>query len=174
MSRRPYRQGELDGLCGVYALVNAVDYLCGPLSKRKAKKLFSQILTHLESKAPLATRCSSGISINEIGGILKYVICEEYPIRRYKPFHLKPSISHAAYIQTLERFLQQPNTIVFLILYGRFNHWTLIHHITDKTLVTYDSSEIHYVLRSSCSMIDDKVQKLHWLIPTHTYFLKLL
>lgn len=169
---KPYRQGDLDGLCGVYALVNAVDYLCGPLSKRKAKKLFAQMLTHLESKAPLATRCSLGTSINEIGGILKYVVCTQYPIQRHKPFHLKSMVSHTVYIETLREFLQQPNTIVFLILYGHLNHWTLVRKITDKTLVTHDSCEIRYVLRGSCSMLIDDVKKLHWLIPTHTYFLK--
>ena len=65
---KPYQQGDLDGLCGVYALVNAVDYLCGPLSHRKARQLFQQILTHLEARAPLASRCTHGIVINEIAG----------------------------------------------------------------------------------------------------------
>lgn len=168
----PYRQGELDGLCGIYALVNAVDYLCGPLTKRKARKLFEQVLTHLESRGPLTPRCTWGTTIHEIGGVLKYVICTQYPIKRYKPFHKQSIVSHEVYIRTLSDFLAQPNTIVFLILYGHFNHWTLVKRITKKTLMTHDSSEIHYVLRSSCAMISDETKALHWLIPTHTYFLK--
>jgi hypothetical protein len=169
---KPYRQGDLDGLCGVYALVNAVDYLCGPLSLPKAKRLFEQILTYIESNSPLAFRCTAGTTINEISSILKYVICNQYPIRRYKPFHLQPVVSKERYIKTLSDFLEQPNTIVFLTLYGPLDHWTLVRKITAKTLVTYDSCEIHYVLRSSCSMISDEVKKYYWLMPTHTYLLK--
>jgi len=169
---KPYRQGDLDGLCGVYALVNAVDYLCGPLSNRKARQLFQQILTHLEARAPLASRCTYGIVINEIAGILKFVICQHYPIQRYKPFHRQPWVNKSRYIQTLRTFLQQPNTIVLLALEGYHGHWTLVHQITDKTLMTYDSSEIRYVLINSCSMINDPVEKRHWLMPAHTYLLK--
>jgi len=169
---KPYQQGDLDGLCGVYALVNAVDYLCGPLSRRKAIQLFEQILTHLEAKAPLASRCTNGIVINEIAGILKTVICQHYPIQRYKPFHRQPWVNKSRYIKTLREFLQQPNTIVLLALEGYHSHWTLVHQITDKTLMTYDSSEIHYVLINNCSMISDKVEKGHWLIPAQTYLLQ--
>jgi hypothetical protein len=169
---KPYQQGDLDGLCGVYALVNAVDYLCGPLSHRKARQLFQQILTHLEARAPLASRCTHGIVINEIAGILKFVICQHYPIQRYKPFHRQPWVNQQRYLQTLREFLQQPNTIVLLALEGYHGHWTLVHQITNKTLMTYDSSEIRYVLLSSCSMISDPVEKRHWLMPAHTYLLK--
>src|SRR3954470_21433807 len=32
----PYRQGRLDGLCGVYALINALRLLCPRLTKTRA------------------------------------------------------------------------------------------------------------------------------------------
>ena len=168
----PYQQGDLDGLCGVYALINAVDYLCGPLSDRKARKLFEQILTFLETKAPLASRCTHGIVINEIAGILKSVVCKQYPIKRYKPFHRQPGVNKQRYIKTLSKFLQQPNSIVLLALEGYHGHWTLVYRITDKKLLIYDSGNIHYVLLRSCSMISDDIEKRHWLMPAHTYLLK--
>ena len=168
---KPYQQGDLDGLCGVYALVNAVDYLCGPLSNRKARQLFQQILKHLETKAPLASRCCHGIVINDIAGILKSVVCQQYPIQRFKPFHRQPWVNKQRYIKILREFLQQPNAIVLLALEGYHSHWTLVRQITDKKLVTYDSSEIRYVLINSCSMINDPLEKRHWLMPAHTYLL---
>ena len=125
----------------------------------KRRQLFQQILTHLEARAPLASRCTHGIVINEIAGILKFVICQHYPIQRYKPFHRQPWVNKQRYLQTLREFLQQPNTIVLLALEGYHGHWTLVHQITDKTLMTYDSSEIRYVLINSCSMINDPGRK---------------
>ena len=170
--RKPYQQGDLDGLCGVYALVNAVDYLCGPLSKKSARRLFHQILTHLEDKGPLASRCIEGIMINDIASILKTVICPHYPIRRYKPFHRYPRVNQHHYLKTLREFLAQPNTIVLIAIECQYNHWTLVHHMTDKTMQTWDSSDLHYLLLSHCSMIDDALEKRHWLMPVFTYFLK--
>lgn len=169
---KPYQQGDLDGLCGVYALINAVDYLCGPLSRSQARRLFKQILVHLETKAPLASRCTHGIVINDIAGILKYIVCKQYPIQRFKPFHRQPGVNKQLYLQTLTEFLQQPNSIVFLALEGYHGHWTLVYRITDKKLLIYDSSEIRYVLLRSCSMISDRIEKRHWLMPAHTYLLK--
>lgn len=167
----PYQQGQLDGLCGVYALVNAVDYLCGPLSTKEAQQLFFAILKHLEDKPPLARRCCDGLVINDLAGVLNSVVCKHYPIKRYKPFHRQPGIDKTRYLQSLQTFLHQPNTLVLLALEGYYSHWTLIHRITDKTLRTYDSSGMRYVLKSSCSMVSDLPKKRHWLLPTHTYVL---
>lgn len=169
---KPYRQGQLDGLCGVYAMVNAVDVLCGPISKRHAKALFLDILRFLESRGPLAERCTQGIVIHDMAAILNYVVCQQYPIQRSKPFHHRPHVDKQQYLATLAQFLQQPQTIVFAGLEGYLNHWTLIEGITDKTLKTYDSDGIRFLLQRSCSMLHDDEPKLHWLMPTHTYLLK--
>lgn len=172
MGSKPFQQGDLDGLCGVYALVNAVNYLCGPLSNREARQLFKQILAYLEGKAPLASRCSNGIVINEVAGILKTVICKQYPIQRFKPFHRLPGVNKQRYIQTLSEFLDEPNSIVFLALEGHHGHWTLVYRITGKRLLIYDSGAIRYVLIQSCSMVSDRAEKRHWLMPAHTYLLR--
>jgi hypothetical protein len=168
---KPYRQGQLDGLCGVYALVNAVDVLCGPLSKRQARALFQQILTFLEARGPLAERCTNGIVIHDIAAILKHVICPQYPIHRSKPFHCQARIDKQHYLQTLQAFLQQPQTIALVGLEGYHSHWTLLHRITDKTLMAHDSAGLHYLLQSSCSIYEVGEQKLHWLFPAQTYLL---
>lgn len=107
-----------------------------------------------------------------MAGILKFVVCKHYPIKRFKPFHQQPGVSQQRYLQTLSDFLKQPNTIVLLCLEGYYHHWTLIREITDTKLVAYDSSGIHYVLQSSCSMKNDHVERRHWLLPAQTYLLK--
>jgi hypothetical protein len=169
----PYHQGELDGgLCGAYALVNAVDYLCGPLSRRTTTQLFKRILAHIETKSSLANHCVDGIALRELAGILKHVVCKQYPIQRSKPFHLQPSVNKRLYLLTLSKFLQQPNTVVLLALNGRYNHWTLVHRITSDSLVMYDSGAIRFLCRRNCSMITDKIKKQYWLIPSHTYLLQ--
>ncbi|OAI07031.1 hypothetical protein A1353_08390 [Methylomonas methanica] len=169
---KPYRQGQLDGLCGVYAMVNAVDVLCGPISKRHAKSLFLEILAFLESRGPIAEQCTYGIVVQDMAAILKHVICKQYPIQRSKPFHGRPTVDKQHYLQTLDDFLQQPQTVVLTCIEGYLNHWTLIERITDKALHCYDSYGIRFLLQRSCSMLHDEDEKLHRLMPTHTYLLK--
>jgi hypothetical protein len=49
--RSPLRQGDLDGLCGLYALVNAATYLCSkagkPLGGRERLELFQKMALKL-------------------------------------------------------------------------------------------------------------------------------
>lgn len=169
---KPYRQGQLDGLCGVYALINAVDVLCGPLNKRQAQALFLDILSFLESRGSLAERCVHGVAIHDIAAILKHVICSRYPIVRSKPFHRCKRVDLALYLQSLTAFLAHPRTVAFVAIEGHYNHWTLVSNVTDKSIVLHDSDQMHFLLRSSCSMQHAQDQKRHWLLPTHTYLLK--
>ena len=37
---RPYRQGRFDGLCGIYALVNALRLLCPRLDEDTCEEVF--------------------------------------------------------------------------------------------------------------------------------------
>ena len=39
-SFKPYRQGDLDGLCGIYAIINAVSFLCPEMDRETARDLF--------------------------------------------------------------------------------------------------------------------------------------
>lgn len=167
----PYCQGDLDGLCGVYAAVNAVNYLCGPLERSEAQHLFKAILQHLETKKPLAKRCSDGLTLTEMAGIIRTVLCKSHPIIRYKPFHHKPCTDKAHYLQRLQDFLQQPHSIVLIGLSGHHNHWTLVHHMTGKSLMLYDSGSIKHLAFRHCSMLTDRPLKRHWLQPTQTFFL---
>lgn len=169
---KPYRQGQLDGLCGMYALVNAVDVLCGPLNRRSAQALFYDMLLFLERRGPLAHRCVDGIYLQDIASVLKHIVCSQYPIVRHKPFHNRPRVSMGRYLQTLNSFLALPDTIVFTAIQGQYNHWTLISAITEQRIQLYDADGMRYVLRSSCSMLHASDPKRHWLMPAHTYLLQ--
>jgi hypothetical protein len=50
----PYAQGELDGLCGVYAIVNAVEASVAGWNKVEAESLFQHLVTRLSLKRRFA------------------------------------------------------------------------------------------------------------------------
>ena len=71
-ARRPYRQGDLDGLCGVYSVVNAVRVLCPELDQEGAEWLFAHLLQSLnESGVDLPIAVASGIGRVELGRLIR-------------------------------------------------------------------------------------------------------
>ena len=49
---KPMRQGDLDGLCGVYSIINAIRWLCPALSEQRAQELFN-VLIDMREKRPM-------------------------------------------------------------------------------------------------------------------------
>src|SRR5688572_29539520 len=45
---KPYRQGRLDGLCGVYSLINALRLLCPRLGEDDCERAFCVLIRALE------------------------------------------------------------------------------------------------------------------------------
>src|SRR3954469_7109328 len=63
----PYRQGRLDGLCGVYALVNALRLLCPRLDEDACERVFCALVKARtrQTASPLAV-IADGLSRREL------------------------------------------------------------------------------------------------------------
>lgn len=170
--RNPYRQGSLDGLCGIYSVVNVVRYLCGPLTQARAQTLFQDLLAFLEPKPPLSVRMVGGVVLNEIGGMLGQVVTPAYPVKRRKPFQRQSAVSLDQYWTQLQTFLQRDSTVVLTAIGGHHDHWTLIREATNHSLLLYDSDGLHRLDRRHCTLSQDNPDGCrHILYPAHTYFL---
>ncbi len=168
----PYRQGDLDGLCGVYCIVNAVRRLCGPLSDDEAANLFELIVNHLENRVPMVQRIVNGIVLNDVGGLLRDVVCALYPIERCKGFHGFHNVSRSFYWAHIQDFMDDYKGVVLTGIGGYHDHWTLIHKATDRTFTLYDSCGIHRLNRTHCTLDRNNPDNhRHILYPSHTYFL---
>src|SRR3954454_7366701 len=64
---KPYRQGRLDGLCGVYALINALRLLCPRLDEDACERAFCALIQARAQHAasPLAV-ISGGLTRREL------------------------------------------------------------------------------------------------------------
>lgn len=172
---KAFRQGDLDGLCGLYAIVSSVKYLKGVNNARHHTKLITKILHHLESKemTPMLIRYTQGTTLNEIASVLKHIISPDYGIKRAKPYHRNPKISIEQFIHGWQLFLNQNchGKHKAIILLGVDMHWTLLYCITDTRLMLHDSSHNKYYSRQHCCLPDAKIKTTHILYPAHTYFL---
>ena len=168
----PYRQGELDSLCGLYALVNAVKHLCGPLDKHTAGRLFEQIVRCLEQRASLEQRIIWGTDLSEIGTVLGQVIDPQYPIRRCKGFHGRSRVTVDQFWERLRQFFDEHGGIVLTAVGGEHEHWTLVDRVTVRVLHLYDSDGLRQLHRRCCTTNPDNAERQrHILYPSHTYLL---
>ncbi len=58
-ARKPLQQGHLDGLCGVYAIINAIRYVCPRVSKNHAQCLFELLNRALAKQNPARAKAGS-------------------------------------------------------------------------------------------------------------------
>lgn len=168
----PFQQGHLDSLCGVYSILNAVHYLCGPLPQSRYDELFDELLAGLHRPAyGILDRLRHGTSLHEISLSLRSVISPNFPILRKKPFHRSKAVRLNTYWKTLQTFCREKRGVVLIALGGEHTHWTVVSRVTDKTLFLFDSDGIKRLPRVKCCTATDKSQKTHILYPTHTFLL---
>ena len=146
---RPLKQGDLIGICGVYAIINATKYLF-PKDQIYLDDLFAFILTKIDERnnPKLLTVILNGMSRRTLVTLYNDVL------REYV-FHIKKDLDMVAEkkklessqigtaVQEMKEFLDRSNKdgirrIIIVCIDGKISHWTCITRITDKKIELFD------------------------------------
>src|SRR3954452_12710134 len=153
---KPYRQGRLDGLCGVYALINALRLLCPRLDEDGCERVFCALIRARARQkcSPLAV-ISGGLSRRELLRLLG-------PWQRFaaKEFGITLTVSRLNVSEpslrgiwrSLCRTLDGNRSVAILGLDGVERHWTVAYVATERTLRVADSSGLRVIFRSQCTV----------------------
>jgi hypothetical protein len=154
--RRAYRQGDLDGLCGVYSIVNALRYVLH-LRNEQCTKLFERLIKALERDCPcLHQPLLRGIYFPQLkqlvavagkgriqGRNLKF---EARPLRLKRDQHTLPGLWTA-----LDREVG-PACVAIIGITGATDHWCVVYRVTPRTLWLLDSSGQSRIPRFRCTV----------------------
>ena len=171
---QPFQQGQLDGLCGIYSIINATK-LINRLSEERGEELMEEAVLALERKGKPASKfIVDGITIADMAHILRTVICPQFNIVRSKPFHKQPDIPLTTFWQAMSDFLAagESRSIITCLEWQEHGHWSVVRQVGEKRLLLYDSSERVFVNRSQCSTVELTSQTPVLLLPSVTYFLE--
>lgn len=173
MRLKPYEQGKLDCMCGIYSVVNAARIIRN-LNDDQSQELFKQIVFYLKDIKELPTILTEGMNIHVLGGILREVISEG--IQRSIPFHKKPQIGIGDFWVEMMQFLNEGEDLgerrtILLSLDGAHEHWTVIRSMTGRGITLFDSDGLKHLSRRACTTIKATASRPHRLCPTQTYFL---
>jgi hypothetical protein len=171
----PYRQGDLDHLCGVYCVVNSVRLAALPyrrLGYVNSAALFAVLARKLEKRGRLRDVVTAGMGTRLVGRLLRWTkrwLRDEHDLvlEVQKPFRKRDNPGHC--LQLLATHLAQPGTAAIV---GTADHWTVARAIGNKRLVLFDSNGRVY-FRLTVTFDDaGKQQVQSRLILPSSFFLK--
>jgi hypothetical protein len=152
---QPYRQGRLDGLCGVYALINALRLLCPRLDEEACEAAFCALIRARARQkcSPLAV-ISGGLSRRELMRLIG-------PWQRFaaKEFGATLAVSRLKVSEPTLRGIWRglcraldDKSVAIVGLDGVERHWTVGYAATERTLRVADSSSLRVIFRCQCTV----------------------
>ncbi len=176
---KPFIQGDLDSLCGVYAVINAIK-LCLKNEDIKIKSLsnsiFEKIIFQLEKRRKCAEIVTIGTDVPDLIKYVKYanIILEKkgYCLIATNPFYDK-DLNMKQFLSKSKALLEQKMSGIILLTDGVYDHWTVLKKITESKMFFFDSFGIsHFKLKSVVSCEEDTKSR-HYLNIKETLLLKI-
>jgi len=166
----PHQQGHMDGLCGVYSIVNAMSVVRAD-TRLESKELFEQIIKHL-SRRDLSTIITSGMTI----GVLYKIINDLIPrdIHRSRPFARRKNVTLPVVWNSMLAHLANRTTNIGAIIIGLsgvHDHWTVVTRIDGQTLFLEDSGGLQRLNYNRLTVGEPKGRRIHQLVPKDVVFL---
>lgn len=154
--KRAYRQGDLDALCGVYSIVNALRYVFH-LRDEQCQKLFGKLIKALERDCGhLYQPVLHGMDFGQLKRLLvpagqvrilgRNLKFEARTLRLKRNQRTLPHL-WAALDQELKR-----SCVAIVWITGATDHWCVVYRVTPKTLWLLDSDGCTYMRRSPCTV----------------------
>jgi hypothetical protein len=154
--KRAYRQGDLDGLCGVYAVVNALRHVL-QLPDEQCHRVFEKLIQALEQDCRhLHKPLLWGMYFPQLKRLA--VTASQWRMRgrgltfQARPLRLK---RHQRTLPHLWAALNEevgPTCVAIVGVTGVTDHWYVVYRVTPKTLWLLDSSGQRRISRSRCTV----------------------
>ena len=170
----PYAQGDLDCMCAIYTIINAVRALCPEMTIGASTALFRRLIRSLHTHTNDAL---SPIIIGTNRSLLHKLLKEaqSYVAKRYKAkLDIQPQ-GGAVKAQSLDvvwdrlSAILDERTVVILELGGCCSHWTVLYDVKPRTMLLLDSrshctlgpSKTHYRLKLPAAIAISRVRPPH-------------
>jgi len=170
----PYKQGDADGLCGAYSLINSARLIMKKLSADDCTSLLDKIIRHVEQKKKVSAVITGGLSVRDMEGVMKKVLPNEFGIKAVRPFRTKKKVTINVFWNEVLKFFNGNNgrkAVIIGIENHVWDHWTVIESISEKQARLFDSLEIARIDRKRCTTGKRNRNKTYSLGVANTFFL---
>lgn len=143
---RPYRQGDLDGLCGVYAILNGLRLLSESRARSSIhRKLFAELTRALPS-GRLRAAMSDGLTAQDLVRAVASVFPRhEHPLVQgvglQQPWRRRNYRTQEALLRDLREVSSRTDQAVIVhIVTPKFRHWSVVRSVSSSGIRLVDST----------------------------------
>lgn len=170
---RPLYQGELDGLCGLYAIINAVRLVVYPARRLRPwelRQLFATGLATLASARRLRPTLSRGIPHRLWSKLCDSIIADAQALTGLELYaeQLFGSDDPVCAVQAVRRIKRQvrAGSPVLLALMDRYDHTSVVVGFSRTRLTLFDSAGHRWVWMRSLSFDAGQPGVPHYVPPS--------
>ncbi len=144
MTIAAYQQGNLDGLCGLYAIINGANLAGAKLTKKDAQKIFNHMLSVSEHNWGLAKIVSGGTSRKQLIQLLYAANCI---LIEQKGFFLSARSPFKNNLVSLEDVWTElfrcarADEVPLIGTTDKPDHWSIVKKVTRSQLKLFDSDK---------------------------------
>jgi hypothetical protein len=151
---RPFQQGGLDSLCGLYAVINATRLAARPirrLTANECSELFACLSSSLDADRRLLHILTVGSYYPTVSRLLRTAsqwLESEHKLQLgyRRPFHQKPSVRTPTAFQRMADHLAAPQTSAIIGLSEPYAHWSVARAVSPNgSVLLFDSSRRRYI-----------------------------
>jgi hypothetical protein len=151
----PKQQGDLDGLCGVHAIINALYAQDPTLTNKQLARLFRTLLTRAAEHRPKPMKMLwEGIDPCLLRRLLRHAskqLASKNVKFKHKRFKVKRRVTLDAALDALRGEIDS-GWLVIASIEGRISHWTVIRRITQTRIYLLDSARGSFISIQSCTL----------------------
>lgn len=148
----PFQQGEFDGLCAVYSVINAIRLVISArrrLTYPECCLLFKSAIQYIDDKGNLAEVMTKGTNFIFWFGIQRHLckVASEMTgirIKIVRPFKSSKGVTLEQLKSQTLLYLNQGN-VCLLALAGSYKHYTVIRRATHSRIWLFDSFSYNWV-----------------------------
>ena len=151
-----YYQGSLDGLCGLYACINALNNVSGmKLTQEDCEKLFKSGVYFINSKGRNSLRDAmlNGLEIDAVGDLLEHLAArvESHKDKRLVVKEMNADVDLKGFWNALELCIMAKGAAI-VSLEQPFPHWSCVVGVGPKRLYFADSGSLRQLNRANCTV----------------------
>lgn len=153
----PCYQGDCDGLCGLYSIINAIQLVLAPhkpLKQSDVRALFVDGIHYIAEHGDLSAALTSVVEKDLWHGLAESLCASAQPMANISinlecPFAHEKSAG-ADFIQEIERMITS-GTVPAVLMRGKYrSHYSVLSAYTPLSLRLFDSYGYRWVRRASC------------------------
>lgn len=154
----PVLQGELDGLCGVWSIINAIRLVAAPqvvLSRQQTRTLFAAAASFLDENDALVQAVTRTVKKELWPRLARHLVehgtsVAGVPLILEQPLARQHKARRAA-LAAIELMILEAEVPVVRVT-GELSHYTVICGYSPASLRLFDSYELHHLRKSACAV----------------------